>query len=144
MSGIDHKLDDLRRLDLLAQCTDEELRVVAGTADLVVVRSGEVLRQRGGADRSFFLIVSGIAALGTEALLTPGDSDGSIGLLGGDADTDELRMLSDGRVLVATPRQFSGLIDSVPGFARGIAEDLSRRLRARHLARFGEAIDRPE
>ena len=144
MSRIDHKLNDLQRINLLSQCSDDELRTIAATADLIAVRSGDVLRARGGADRSFFLLVSGVAALGTDALLSAGDSDGAIGLLGGEPDTDELRMLSDGRVLVASPRQFAGLIDGVPGFARAIAEDLTRRLRAQHRSNFGGSGDRFE
>jgi CRP-like cAMP-binding protein len=141
MSGVDHKLDDLRRLDLLSHCSDDELRTIASTADLIAMRSGDVLRSHDGGDRSFFLLLSGVAALGTDALLSAGDSDGAVGLLGGDPDTDELRMLGDGRVLVASPRQFAGLINGVPGFARAIAEDLSRRLRAQHRTNFGEPND---
>ena len=137
MIGSDDKLEDLRRVRLLSHCTDAELRTIAATADLVAVRSGEVLRPRDCAHRSFFVLLSGTAALGTDALLAFGDSDGAVGLLGGEVETEELRMMSDGRVLVAGPREFAGLTFGVPGFAKGIAEDLSLRLRAQHRANHG-------
>lgn len=128
---IDRKLDLLGKIGLFAACSDVELRTIAATADMVTVEAGELLRDASSAP-AFFLVLDGTAALGTESVLAPGDWDGSIGLLGGEPDTDELRMLSDGHVLVAGPREFAGLMALVPGFAAGIGKDLSRRLRAQH------------
>jgi CRP-like cAMP-binding protein len=132
----DHKLDMLKQTELFADCTEVELRTVAATADMVPVASGDVLRDGAGRDRSFFLVLSGTAAVGTDALLGPGEWDGAIGLLGGEPETDELRMLSDGHVLIAGPREFAGLIAAVPGFASGIGRELTRRLRDQHRRNF--------
>jgi hypothetical protein len=49
---------------------------------------------------------------------------------------DELRMLSDGDVLVAGPREFAGMISTVPGFAMAIGRELTRRLREQHRRNF--------
>ena len=132
----DHKLEMLSQVALFGACSQIELRTVASTADMVPVASGEMLRDGSGADRSFYLVLSGTAALGSDALLGPGEWDGAIGLLGGEPETDELRMLSDGHVLIAGPREFAGLIAAVPWFASGIGKELTRRLRDQHGRNF--------
>jgi len=132
----DHKLDILRHIELFAECTDVDLRTIAATADMVRVEAGDLLRDASGHDRSFFLVLEGTAALGADALLGPGEWDGAIGLLGGEPDTDELRMLSDGCVLVAGPREFNGVMALVPGFATAIGRELTRRLRDQHDRNF--------
>lgn len=130
----DRKLDMLRGIELLATCTEPELRAIAATADLMYASAGEVLRPAGGADRAFFLVLSGAATIGGDLVLARGMSDGALGLLDGEPEPQELRMVADGVVLVASPRQFNGLLTVAPGFAAGVARDLSRRLRARHRA----------
>jgi CRP-like cAMP-binding protein len=90
------------------------------------------LRSASGDDRSFFLVLDGVAALGSDALLGPGEWVGAVGLLDGEPETDELRMLSDGHALIAGPREFAGLIAAIPGFASGIGKELTRRLRDQH------------
>ena len=131
----DRKLDMLRDMDLFAGCSDVDLRTIAATADMITVRAGELLRDATSGP-SFYLILDGTAALGTDALLGRGEWDGAVALLGGQPDTDELRMLSDGHVLVAGPREFGGLIAAVPGFASGIGRELTRRLRDQHRRNF--------
>ena len=131
----DRKLDMLRGVELFAECSDVELRTIAATADMITVEAGELLRDAGSGE-AFFLVLDGTAVLGTDALLGPGEWDGAVSLLGGEPDTDELRMLSDGHVLVAGPREFGGLIAAVGGFASGIGKELTRRLREQHRRNF--------
>jgi CRP-like cAMP-binding protein len=133
---IDRKLDLLRSVELFAECTDVELRTIAATADMIPVAAGDLLRDGASGGPSFYLVLDGTAALGTDALLGPGDWDGAVALLGGESDSDDLRMLSDGHVLVAGPREFAGLIAAVPGFASGIGKELTRRLRDQHRRNF--------
>lgn len=133
---MDRKLDMLRAVDLFAGCSDVELRMIAATADMISVDAGELLRDAASAVPSFYLVLEGTAALGTDALLGPGDWDGAVALLGGEPDTDDLRMLSEGLVLVAGRREFAGLIAAVPGFASGIGKELTRRLRDQHRRNF--------
>jgi CRP-like cAMP-binding protein len=128
----DRKIDILRATTLLSSCSELELAAVAATADMVGVSSGELLRDANGSDQSFFMILEGTAALGTDALLGPGDWTGAIALLGGEEDIGELRMLSEGSVLIAGPREFSGLLVTVPSFARELMKALSERLREQH------------
>ena len=125
MFGGDHKVKRLEQIPMLSQCSARELKAVAARGDMLAVRSGDVVRYN-GRDRSFLLLLSGSATRG-EGVLEPGDSYGAVGLLGGQAEKDEVRMLTDGRVLVVGPREFSALIYSVPGFALGLAKDLARR-----------------
>jgi hypothetical protein len=132
---MDRKLDMLRSIDLFADCTEVELRTIAATADMVSVDAGELLRDADGGP-SFFLILEGTAALGTDALLGAGEWDGAVAMLGGEPDTDELRMLTEGHVLIAGPREFGGLMAAVGGFASGIGKELTRRLREQHRRTF--------
>ena len=132
----DRKLDLLHGIELFADCTDVELRTIAATADMITVSSGELLRDGARSEPSFFLVLDGTAALGTDALLGPGEWDGAVALLGGEPDSDDLRMLSDGHILVAGPREFAGMIAAVPGFASGIGKELTRRLRDQHRRNF--------
>jgi CRP-like cAMP-binding protein len=128
----DNKLDLLKDLALFARCSTEELRFVAATADMVQVAEADVLRRAGVDDHAFYVILRGAAVRGRDAVLAPGDWDGAVGLLSGESDTDELRMLTDGTVLVCGPREFSALMVAVPGFVPEIAKHLSRRLRDQH------------
>lgn len=131
----DRKLELLRNVELFAGCTEVELRTVAATADMIFVDAGELLRDA-ATGPMFFVVLDGTAVLGADALLGPGQWDGAISLLGGEADTDDLRMLSDGLVLIAGPREFAGLLAAVPGFASGIGRELTRRLRDQHQRNF--------
>lgn len=132
----DRKLDVLRTIPLLKHLSDNELRTIAATADMLHMHGGEVVREAGGGDHSFYLVLSGALAVGSEGVLVAGGWDGAVGLLGGEPETDELRMLSDGVVLVAGPREFGGLLQKVPGFASVIGRELTRRLREQHRRNF--------
>jgi hypothetical protein len=131
----DRKLDLLRGIALFHGCTEVELRTVAATADMIAVQAGELLRDASAAP-SFYLILDGTAVLGTEAVLGAGQWDGAVELLGGEPDVEELRMLTDGHVLIAGPREFGGLIAAIGGFASGIGKELTRRLRDQHKRNF--------
>lgn len=132
----DRKLDALRGIPLLDDLTDAELRMIASTADMLHLRAGDVVREPSSDDHSFFLVLSGAVAAGSDGVLVPGGWDGAVGLLGGEPETDELRMLSDGVVLVAGPREFGGMLTKVPGFAASIGRELTRRLREQHRRNF--------
>jgi CRP-like cAMP-binding protein len=133
----DRKLDVLRRISLLEDLSDNELRTIAATADMLHLRAGEVVREASSVDHSFYLVLSGAVAVAGDAILVAGGCDGAIGLLGEEPETDELRMLSDGIVLVAGPREFGGMLQKVPRFASVIGRELSQRLREQHRRTTG-------
>ena len=128
----DDKVRRLASLPSFADCSDDDLRAIASSADLIAVREGDVLHTRGAANNDAVLILDGIAVVATDALLSRGDWFGAVALLDGDAETSELRMLTDGSVLVFGRRQFAGSIVGVPSFATALAKDLSMQLRAQH------------
>ena len=128
----DRKLDVLRGIRLLEHLSDNELRMIAATADMLHMRAGEVVRAANGDDHSFYLVLAGAVAVGSDSVLVPGGCAGAVGLLGGEQETDELRMLSDGVVLVAGPREFGGMLQKVPRFASVIGRELTQRLREQH------------
>jgi CRP-like cAMP-binding protein len=120
----DKKIDRLRDIELFAGCSMQELRTIASLGDHIAIREGDVIA---GSDRTFFLLKSGEASAG-DAVLRPGDSQGSLGLLGGPTEIPNVRMKTDGTVLVVGRREFSSLMHRVPGFAFGIARDLARSI----------------
>lgn len=132
----DRKLDVLRRIPLLERLSDNDLRRIAATADMLHMRAGEIVRGANSGDRSFYLVLSGAVAVGSDGVLVPGGWDGAVGLLGGEPETDELRMLSDGVVLVAGPREFGGMLQRIPGFASVMGRELTQRLREQHRRNF--------
>lgn len=129
MFGGDHKIKRLEQIPMLSACSTAELRTVAASGDMVAVEPGDVVRRNGPNDRSFLLLLDGAAAVnGGERRLRRGDSYGALGLLTGRPETDEIRMLTAGRVLVLSVRQFRGLIRHTPGFAVGLATAIAHRM----------------
>ncbi len=126
MFGGDHKVKRLEQIPMLADCSSMELRTVASTGDMIAVGSGDVIRHKGSSDRSFFVLLEGDAAVnGGERRLARGETYGALGLLTGTTEIDEVRMLTDGRVLIFSPRQFGGLVRRAPGFALGLARAIA-------------------
>jgi hypothetical protein len=126
MFGTDLKVESPERVPMLSHCSARELRTVAARGVVLTVRPGDVVRRSGG-DGSFLLILSGFATRGDEAVLEAGHSYGAIELLGGEHESDEVRMLTEGTVLVIGAREFSGLFYTVPGFALGVAKEVATR-----------------
>jgi hypothetical protein len=122
----DIKLDQLREIRLLSACGDSGLHAVARAGDVVHVEAGTTLDHGNERNSQFFILMTGEATTGVEDLC-PGDTFGVKRMLGGTDEGGELRMVTDGNVLVVGQREFSSLLRRVPGFAAGVAKALATR-----------------
>ncbi|MEX2393028.1 MAG: cyclic nucleotide-binding domain-containing protein [Actinomycetota bacterium] len=128
----DAKVRRLRSLASFAHLSDDDLVEIASSADLVAMRAGDVVHPQGAPNNDALLIVDGTAVLGTDALLGRGEWFGAVALLDGDTEDAELRMLTDGVLLVFGRREFAGSIVRIPAFWAALAKDLSQELRRQH------------
>jgi CRP-like cAMP-binding protein len=123
----DHKIKQLEQIPGLRRCPRPELRLIAAAADEARLSAGEVLRHGGDADRSFFLVLDGEAEVAEDGRrLRAGDSYGACNALVDGGPEAELRMRTDGRVLVLGTREFRGLMHRAPFFATTIAMAIAR------------------
>ena len=124
MFGNDHKVKRLRDVTFLADCSLNDVRLVASRGDLVRVRAGEVVTDASQRDKQFVVVLSGEARLEDGSRLGAGDSYGAVALLDDSASPASLTMTRDGDVLVFGRREFASLLRRVPGFGAGLARHL--------------------
>jgi CRP/FNR family cyclic AMP-dependent transcriptional regulator len=111
---------------------------VAKRAEDVVVPAGKVLVSEGDTGNQFFVIMSGTAKLTRRgrkiATLGPGDSFGELALLDKHPRNATAIAETPMELVVIGQREFAGLIDDVPGFARKLLAAMAARLRAADMS----------
>jgi CRP-like cAMP-binding protein len=126
-------LDHLANVPLFASLSKRDLEKVAKASDEVEVKAGRVLVDQGRPGHEFFLILDGKAAVKRNgrktAELGPGQYFGELALLDRGPRSASVEALSDMRVLVLGQREFSGVLDDVPGMAHKILGTMAQRLR---------------
>ena len=141
MAPKDTKLDDLGRLWLFSSLSKKELATIARRADEVRVPAGKVLTAEGKPGHEFFLIVAGQAAVErggrTIATLTPGQYFGELSLLDRGPRSATVVASTEMDLLVLGQREFSGLLDEVPGLAHKLLAAMAAKLRESWAASFG-------
>lgn len=129
----DAYLEHLASVPLFAACTKKDLRLIARRAEDVRVRAGREIVREGTPGHEFFVIVDGKAAVRRKnkkvATLGRGDFFGELALLDRAPRNATVVAETDMELLVLGQREFSGLIDEVPGLAHKILSGLARRLR---------------
>jgi CRP-like cAMP-binding protein len=129
----DAYLDNLATVPLFAALSKKDLQRIARASDEVTVEKGRVLVQEGTSGHEAFVIVEGTATVErkglTVASLGPGNHFGELALLDGGPRTATVIATSDLRVLVLGQREFSGVLDSVPGLAHKLLAALATRIR---------------
>jgi CRP-like cAMP-binding protein len=144
--GLEETVDLLQRVDLLRNCTHEQLQEVAHLAERVQVGEGEVLAREGRIGREFFLILSGSVAvtqLGQRVnTLGSGDFFGELAAMDPGPRNATVTALTDLDVLIIGPRELSAMSD-IPGFRGALFRSMASRLRAveARLAELLEAQD---
>jgi CRP-like cAMP-binding protein len=127
-------VDHLAEVPLFSACSKKDLQQVARRAEDVRVETGKVLVNEGSAGAEFFVIVEGNAKVtrhGQEvATLGPGDFFGDLALLDRAPRNATITAATPMELVVLGQREFSALIDEVPGFAHKLLAGLARRLRA--------------
>ena len=141
MGGRDAYLDHLASVPLFAACSRKDLQNIARASDEVSVSAGKTLVEQGQIGRECFVIVDGSATVKRNgrkvATLGPGDYFGELSLLDKGPRTASVTADSDMKVLVLGPREFSGVLDAVPGLAHKLLSTLAGRIRELDTKAYG-------
>ncbi len=141
MGGRDAYLDHLASVPLFAACSRKDLRNIARASDEVSVPAGKVLVEQGKIGRECFVIVDGAAIVKRNgrkvATLGPGDYFGELSLLDKGVRTATVTANTPMTVLVLGPREFSGVLDAVPGLAHKLLATLASRIRELDTRAYG-------
>jgi CRP/FNR family cyclic AMP-dependent transcriptional regulator len=133
MSRRDAFLDHLAEVPLFSALSRKELSLVARRAEDVTVDQGRILVSEGSTGSEFFVIIDGKASVSKKgrkvATLGPGDAFGELALLDKAPRNATVTAETPLEVVVLGQREFGGLIDEVPGFARKLLAGMARRLR---------------
>ena len=133
MSRRDAFLDHLAQVPLFSALSRKELALVARRAEDVKVDQGRVLVSEGATGSEFFVIIDGKATVSKKGR--------KIATLESGRRLRRARPARQGtpqrhrdrgdaiEVVVLGQREFGGLIDEVPGFARKLLAGMARRLR---------------
>jgi CRP-like cAMP-binding protein len=128
----DAKIELLKTVPLLTQCSKKELGRVALVADELDVREGDVLTKEGDSGREFFVLVEGAAEVRRHGrrinTMRAGDFFGEIALVSDRPRTATVTMTSPGRVLVLTDRAFRDLMKTMPSIQPKVMAALADRL----------------
>ena len=129
----DSKLDQLGQVRLFSACNKKELGLIGKASDEVTVRSGREIVTEGTTGHEFFLILDGTASVKRKgrkvATLGKGDYFGELALLSKGQRNATVAADSDMTLLVLGQREFSGVLDEVPGMAHKLLVSMAGRLR---------------
>jgi CRP-like cAMP-binding protein len=132
-TGIDEKLELLKRSPVLAGLTRKDLEEVERLADEVDVPAGRVLMREGSIGSEFFVIVDGQVVVDrggrTVRTMGPGEFFGDIALITERPRAASVTALTDCRLLVLGHREFHSLLDEFPSIRMTILESIALRLR---------------
>ena len=133
MARKDDFTEHLAQVPLFSACSKKELQMLAKRAEDVKVDAGKVLVSEGSAGAEFFVILDGTAKVsrhGQEvATLGPSQFFGDLALLDRAPRNATVTATTPMELVVLGQREFSALIDEVPGFAHKLLAGLARRLR---------------
>jgi CRP-like cAMP-binding protein len=129
----DLKLQHLAGVSLFATLNKRELALVSRASDEVTVAAGTVLVQQGASGHEFYLILDGRAVVrrgGRQVdLLGPGQYFGELALLDRAPRNATVVADTDMTLLVLGQREFSAVLDEVPGLAHKMLRIMAHRLR---------------
>lgn len=140
MAPKDSKLADLSRLWLFSSLSKKELATLGKRADEVKVPAGKVLTVEGKPGHEFFMIIDGGAVVSRNgrdiAHLGPGQTFGELSLLDRGPRSATVTASTDMVLLVLGQREFSGVLDEVPGLAHKLLATMAEKLRESWAANF--------
>lgn len=127
------KEDLLSEVPMFSGLNARQLKAVSRLADEIERPAGSVLAQEGELGREFFLVLEGTAGVyhGKKkvASLGPGRFFGEISLIDRGPRTATVKADTALRALDIGVREFSSLLDTIPGMSRRIMVNLCARLR---------------
>jgi CRP-like cAMP-binding protein len=129
----DSKLEHLAQVRLFSACNKKELALIGRRSDEIRRKAGDILVREGTAGHEFFLIMDGTADVRRNgrrvALLGPGQYFGELALLDQAPRNATVTADTDMTLLVLGQREFSGVLDEVPGLAHRMLRAMASRLR---------------
>ena len=129
----DSKLDHLAQVRLFSALSKKELTMIGRASDEVKVPAGKTVVEEGSPGHEFFLILDGTATVKRNgrkiASLTTGQYFGEMALLDRGPRSASIAADTDLTLLVLGQREFSGLLDEIPGLAHKILSTMAARLR---------------
>ncbi len=127
------KTDQLQGVQMFSACTDKELAQIARACDEVTVEAGAVVVEEGTAGEDFYLIVSGEAEVsrGGRPVATVGTGQyfGELSLLDEAPRNATVTARTPMTLLRLRRREFAAVLDSWPGVAHKLLQQMARRLR---------------
>jgi CRP-like cAMP-binding protein len=133
MARRDAFIDHLQEVPLFAACSRKDLQLVAKRAEDVRVAGGKTIISEGETGHEFFVILEGTARISRHgrkvATIGPGAAFGELALLEKAPRNSTIVAETDMELVVLGQREFAGLIDEVPGFARKLLAGMAHRLR---------------
>jgi hypothetical protein len=124
----------LRRIPLFSLLSERELNAVLGSAHAVDFEPGARIIEPGQGGKGFFVVTDGSATVtldGTDLeTLEPGSYFGEMAVIDGGPRTANITARTQVSTLQISPTAFLHLVDREPMVARGIYEELRRRLKA--------------
>ncbi len=132
MARKDSKIDELANVRLFAALSKKELGLIGRASDEVTVSPGKVLCEEGAPGHEFFLILEGTASVKRKNrkinTLNAGNYFGELSLLTRAPRNSTVVAETPMTLLVLGEREFSGLLDSVPGLAHKLLGTMAQRL----------------
>lgn len=143
----DAVLDLLRTVPLFSACTSTQLVQVGRLSEQLDVAAGEVLVRQGDVGREVYLIADGEVRVDVDgrevAVLGPGEFFGELALLDPAPRNATVTALTPLRVVLLGQREFSGLLQDVPGVAARLLQGMARRMRELEAAASGDPMRPP-
>jgi CRP/FNR family transcriptional regulator, cyclic AMP receptor protein len=133
MARHDAFIDHLQQVPMFSACSKRDLQLVARRAEDVRVAAGKVLVNEGETGHEFFVILDGTARVTRRgkrvATLGAGSAFGELALLDKAPRNATVIAETPMELVVLGQREFAGIIDEVPGFARKLLAGMAARLR---------------
>ena len=133
MARDDPFVDHLRQVTFFSACSRKDLRKLAKRSEDRRVAAGTTVVREGDNGDEFFVILEGTASLSrqgaTIATLGPGSSFGELALLVNAPRNATVVADTDMELVVVDRREFTVLLDELPGFARKMLNGTAHRLR---------------
>lgn len=126
-------LEHLAEIPLFSALSKRDLGRIAKASNEITVDAGHVLVDQGDAGREAFVIIDGTATVKRNGrkvgALGPGDAIGELALLDHGPRTATVTADSELTALVLSAREFTGVIEEVPGLAHKLLGQLAQRVR---------------
>jgi CRP/FNR family cyclic AMP-dependent transcriptional regulator len=133
MARHDAFIDHLQQVPMFSACSKRDLQLVARRAEDVRVAAGKVLVNEGETGHEFFVILDGTARVTRRgkrvATIGAGSAFGELALLDKAPRNATVIAETPMELVVLGQREFAGIIDEVPGFARKLLAGMANRLR---------------